>query len=273
LVVWQASGRVTPRRVDSRSWTTDWTTRSTWVIPDVPISGLAADGSPVPNLDLVWGGHRFGAAYVGPTGWQQSESTLVYAKPAGIPLDDSYAKFLAATGAVHPPEDWEAIDLFAAADLPVAGVDWNDAVAYCAWAGRRLPTEAEWEKAARGTEGRMYPWGDESPTLTRANYMNTSPDAYDGGLHKVGSHSVGRSPYGAHDMAGNVNEWVADWYAEGFRAGDVRNPKGPENGKSRLIRGGGRFESADRIASARRWHGPPEIRTGDIGFRCAADAR
>jgi iron(II)-dependent oxidoreductase len=74
-------------------------------------------------------------------------------------------------------------------------------------------------------------------------------------------------------MVGNVSEWVADWYAEGFRAGDVRNPKGPENGKVRVIRGGGRLDPVDRLAPARRFHGPPELRAEDLGFRCAADAR
>lgn len=183
-----------------------------------------------------------------------------------------YAKFLAATASLRAPEAWESADLATDAELPVIGVDWFDAAAYCAWVGRRLPTEAEWEKAARGTDGRRYPWGDAAATLEHANFHNTSPEPYDGGLHAVGSHPAGRSPYGAHDMAGNVNEWVADWYAAGFRAGDVRNPKGPESGKARVIRGGGRLEREDWIGSARRYHGAPELRGEDIGFRCAADA-
>ena len=184
-----------------------------------------------------------------------------------------YAKFLAATGSVRPPQAWEALDSSAGADLPVVGVDWNDAAAYCAWAGRRLPTEAEWEKAARGPDERRFPWGDESPSLDRANYVNTSPEAYGGGLHKVGAHPAGRSPYGIHDMAGNASEWTADWYAEGFRSTDVRNPKGPQEGKSRVIRGGGRFDAGERLLVSRRYYGSPELRAEDVGFRCAAAAR
>lgn len=184
-----------------------------------------------------------------------------------------YAKFLAATGSVRPPDEWESLNAATGGELPVVGVDWNDANAYCKWAGRRLPTDSEWEKAARGTDGRAYPWGNVSPSVDRANYENTSPLAYEGGLAPVGKHPAGRSPYGVDDLAGNAAEWTFDWYAESFPASAVRNPRGPDSGDKKTLRGGGRFDASDRISPTKRYYAAPDTRGNDIGFRCARDVR
>lgn len=183
-----------------------------------------------------------------------------------------FAEFMEAAGWRQTPDGWEELTLPAGRDLPVAGVDWYAARAYCEWAGRRLPTEAEWEKAARGTDERRFPWGDLSPTLDHANFQNSSPDAYDGGLQPVGTHRAGDSPYGIADMQGNVAEWVADWFAESFPSSDTYNPRGPDSGEKKVIRGGGRYDPPDRLLVTMRYWASPDTRGEDIGFRCASDA-
>ena len=122
-----------------------------------------------------------------------------------------YASFLAATNRPAPWQ-WNEVDLSQHGDRPVIGVDWSDADAYCRWKGKRLPTEAEWEKSARGTDGRLYPWGHRVPNRDLANFASGARFSYSQVLMPVQSYGQGKSPYGLLQMAGNVWEWVQDWY-------------------------------------------------------------
>ena len=174
-------------------------------------------------------------------------------------------------GICLPPKDRQAFDDSLRGQHPVTNVTWAQARAFCQWRGRRLPTEAEWEKAARGTDGRRYPWGNSEEVIkslvkeqtVRSNGNGTAP---------VGSFPGTLSPYGVFDLIGNAWEWVKDWYAEDYYAiAPVRDPQGPLRGSFRVLRGGDWSQSPSELRVSYRGWDEMTYWGPSLGFRCAAD--
>jgi formylglycine-generating enzyme required for sulfatase activity len=179
-----------------------------------------------------------------------------------------YARYLEVTDMEEPP-DWSVMNQPQHQRRPVVNVSWEDAVNYCKWVDKRLPTEAEWEKAARGTDGRIFPWGNEAPTRLHANYGRKEWDDHLA-LAPVGSFEAGKSPYGIYDMAGNAWEWVFDWYDHDFYGkGPEKNPIGPAKGYEKVVRGGSWLYVSEFLRSAHRFNAHPLNRHFGYGFRCA----
>lgn len=178
-----------------------------------------------------------------------------------------YKKHLEGTGSKRVPRYWDDPN-FNQPNQPVVGVAWKEALAFCQWENKRLPTEAEWEKAARGKRPIKYPWGDEEPDKTRLNF-----NGHIGKTAPVGTYPTGKSDYGVFDLSGNVAEWVGDWhFPEYYLFSPKENPPGPDKGHYKIIRGGNWKNNAEDVRLTYRNATVPKARSKTIGFRCVANA-
>ncbi len=180
---------------------------------------------------------------------------------------DQYDRFCEDRGISKPEDEGWGRDRH-----PVINISWEDAMAYCRWLsekigyGFKLPTEAQWEKAARGTEGRTYPWGNSFPKIDKANFNARNANFFKQ-TTPVGSYPEGSSPYGVLDMAGNVYEWCLDWYSSSGSSSFNKNPHGPRRGTYRVLRGGSWYGSSQCLTTSFRTSAKPTSRYFHIGFR------
>ena len=193
-----------------------------------------------------------------------------------------YRKFLE-EGKHESPSTWDDEAAMTVGDRPAIGIKWESAATYCRWAGKRLPTEAEWEKAARGTDGRRYPWGEMQPFVDIANYnrgmwvseaitLVAVTSGLEGMSVRHGLKEGGKSPFGISHMAGNAAEWVADWYERDYyQKGSVKNPRGPATGEKRVLRGGSWADLPSALRVTARFSAEPDFEDRTVGFRCAMD--
>ncbi len=191
-----------------------------------------------------------------------------------------YLKFLN-TGTQEAPATWDDEAALAVGDRPAIGMTWAAAAAYCHWVGKRLPTEAEWEKAARGTDRRRYPWGSMQPFVDIANYnrgmwvseaitLVAVTSGLEGMSVRHGLTEGGMSPYGLFHMAGNAAEWVADWYARDYyQWSPTQDPIGPVTGEKRVLRGGSWLDAPPALQVTARFSAAVDFEDRTIGFRCA----
>jgi len=242
-------------------------------VPDAATSAAGGDDAPIDDVMVAIPAGPFTRGTIA-GGYDEQPVRSIHLDAYAIDkyevTNHQYAAFVAATShrKAGPPSRYaKNMARMRGVNQPVVYVSWNDADAYCRWRGKRLPTEAEWEKAMRGSDARLWPWGNDVDPL--ASNWAVTKDGYDV-TAPVGSFKRDVSPFGVADGAGNVLEWVADWYGEDvYRDSAGANPKGPEFGTFKVLRGGGYTTSGTDVRVTSRSKMVPDFRDETIGFRCA----